>query len=480
MEQSGEHVTHGRTLVAGVDSSTQSTKIVVCDADTGAVVRTARAPHPDGTEVHPDRWWEAFEQAGGGGILDGVAALAVGGQQHGMVALDESGAVVRDALLWNDTRSARAAGDLTDELGGRSAWVDAVGLVLVPSFTVTKLRWLAEHEPENATRVARVVLPHDWLTGRILQQGNGFEQWTTDRGDASGTGYWSAATGEYRPDLLKRAFGRDLEVPHVLAPAEAAGRTSDGRLVAAGTGDNMGAALGLTLHPGDVVVSLGTSGTVFTPHRSAIRDETGAIAGFADATGHHLPLMCTLNAARVLTAAASMLGVDLTELDHLALQASPGAGGLSLLPYLDGERTPDLPDATGTLSGLTRSNSTPENLARAAVEGMLCNLVAGVDALRAHGVGVERILLIGGAAASRAVREIAPGLFRAPVVVPAPAEYVGVGAARQAAWALSGEADPPTWALEVDSAYAVGPGDEEAHAAVVARYQDLLARTHGR
>ncbi|MGO4596780.1 xylulokinase [Terrabacter sp. 2RAF25] len=480
MEHSGEHVTDGQILVAGVDSSTQSTKIVVCDAETGTVVRMARAPHPDGTEVHPDRWWEAFEQASGGGILDGVAAVAVGGQQHGMVTLDESDTVVRDALLWNDTRSAQAAGDLTDELGGPSAWVDAVGLVLVPSFTVTKLRWLAEHEPENAARVARVVLPHDWLTGRILQQGNGFDQWTTDRGDASGTGYWSAATGDYRPDLLERAFGRALAVPHVLEPAQAAGRTSDGMLVAAGTGDNMGAALGLTLHPGDVVVSLGTSGTVFTPHRSAIRDETGAVAGFADATGHHLPLMCTLNAARVLTAAASMLGVDLAELDRLALQASPGAGGLSLLPYLDGERTPDLPDATGTISGLTRANSTPENLARAAVEGMLCNLVAGVDALREHDVSVDRVLLIGGAAASRAVREIAPGLFRAPVVVPAPAEYVGVGAARQAAWALAGEADPPTWSLEIDSEYAVSPGDPEAHAAVVARYQDLLARTHGR
>jgi xylulokinase len=480
VEHAGAHVTGGQTLVAGVDSSTQSTKIVVCDADTGAVVRTARAPHPDGTEVHPDRWWEAFEQASSGGLLDGVAAVAVGGQQHGMVTLDDADEVVRDALLWNDTRSARAAADLTDELGGPSAWVDAVGLVLVPSFTVTKLRWLAQHEPDNASRVSRVVLPHDWLTGRILKQGNGFERWTTDRGDASGTGYWSAAKGDYRLDLLERALGRVVDVPHVLEPAEAAGRTADGMLVAAGTGDNMGAALGLTLHPGDVVVSLGTSGTVFTPHRSAIRDETGAIAGFADATGHHLPLMCTLNAARVLSAAASMLGVDLAELDRLALQASPGAGGLSLLPYLDGERTPDLPHATGTLSGLTRSNATPENLARAAVEGMLCNLVAGVDALRAHDVAVDRVLLIGGAAASRAVREIAPGLFRAPVVVPAPAEYVGVGAARQAAWALSGEQDPPTWSLRIDSAYAPAPGDEGPHGDVVARYQDLLARTHAR
>ena len=466
-----------RVLVAGVDSSTQSTKVVVCDAETGQVVRTAKAPHPDSTEVHPDRWWEAYSAASGDGILEGVSAIAVGGQQHGLVTLDEHDAVVRDALLWNDTRSAGAAADLTRELGGPAAWVDAVGSVLVGSFTVTKLRWLAEHEPANAARVARVVLPHDWMTGQILHYGGRFERWTTDRGDASGTGYWSAATGEYRPDLLELAFGRVLDVPEVLAPAAAAGHTSDGMLVAAGTGDNMGAALGLALRPGDVVVSLGTSGTVFTPHDHAIRDESGAIAGFADATGRHLPLMCTLNAARVLTAAASMLGADLEALDRLALEAESGAGGLSLLPYLDGERTPDLPEATGTLSGLTRSNATPANLARAAVEGMLCNLVAGVDALRDKGVQVDRVLLIGGAAASRAVRELAPGLFRAPVVVPRPAEYVGVGAARQAAWALSGAAEPPTWDLVVDSTYAVPPGDTSD---VLGRYAALLAQVHGR
>ncbi len=324
------------------------------------------------------------------------------------------------------------------------------------------------------------MLPHDWMTGRILQQGGGFTEWTTDRGDASGTGYWSAATGEYLPELLERAFGRVVDVPTVLAPSAQAGRTDGGMVVAAGTGDNMGAALGLSLQPGDVVVSLGTSGTVFTRHETAIRDDTGAIAGFADATGHHLPLMCTLNAARVMSAAATMLGVDLPTLDRLALEAGWGAGGLTLLPYLDGERTPDLPAATGTLSGLTRSNATPANLARAAVEGMLCNLVAGVDGLRDHGVAVDRILLIGGAAASRAVREIAPGLFRAPVVVPQPAEYVGVGAARQAAWALSGAQTPPEWELTIDSTYAAEPGSEAASADVVARYQALLGTVHGR
>src|ERR671932_1197252 len=202
-------------LVAGVDSSTQSCKVVVRDAGTGALVRSGRAPHPEGTEVHPDAWLTALTAATGaaGGLAD-VAALAVGGQQHGMVCLDEDGAVVRPALLWNDTRSADAARELTAELGGGEAWAEAVGLVPVASFTVTKLRWLAENEPDNAARTAAVCLPHDWLTWELAgRRGDGsaggrpgLDALVTDRGDASGTGYWSPITGEYRLDLLQRAF----------------------------------------------------------------------------------------------------------------------------------------------------------------------------------------------------------------------------------------------------------------------------------
>ena len=177
-------------LVAGVDSSTQSCKVVIRDADTGALVREGRAAHPDGTEVDPRAWWDALQVAiaAAGGLSD-VAALSVGGQQHGMVCLDDSGAVVRDALLWNDTRSAPAALELIDELGGPQQWADAVGSVPVASFTVTKLRWLATHEPANAQRTAAVCLPHDYLTWRL--KGGGLDALTTDRGDASGTGYWS-------------------------------------------------------------------------------------------------------------------------------------------------------------------------------------------------------------------------------------------------------------------------------------------------
>jgi xylulokinase len=429
-------------LVAGVDSSTQSTKVVVRDADTGALVREGRAGHPPGTEVDPAAWWTALAEATAGGLLDGVAAVAVGAQQHGLILLDDSGVPVRPALLWNDTRSARAAADLVSELGGPQAWADAVGTVPVASITVAKLRWVAEHEPETAARAHTALLPHDYLTWRLA---GGTSTPVTDRGDASGTGYWSPADGRYRPDLLERAFGRALEVPRVLDPAEAAGTTPDGVVLGAGTGDNMAAALGAGARPGDVVISIGTSGTVFAVHDLPTHDPSGAVAGFADATGRFLPLVCTLNAARVLTTTATMLGTDLPGLDSLALSSPAGAEGLVLLPYFEGERTPNRPDATAALAGLRLDNATPANVARAAVEGLLCGLADGLDALRDHGITAQRILLIGGGARSRAVQTVAASLFDVPVFVPAPGEYVADGAARQAAWALTGRAEPPSW-----------------------------------
>lgn len=458
------------TLVAGVDSSTQSTKVQVVDAASGAVVRSAAAPHPDGTEADPQAWWEAFRTATSGGLLDGVAAIGVGAQQHGMVVLDDDRAVVRPALLWNDLRSAPAARALTEELGGPEAWAAAVGLVPVASFTVTKLRWLAENEPASAVRARSVVLPHDWLTSQLLGPSAPL---VTDRGDASGTGYWSARTGEYREDLLVAAFGRALEVPSVLAPAERAGTAPDGVVVSAGTGDNMGAALGLGAAPGDVVVSVGTSGTAFAVHDDPVADPTGAVAGFADATGRHLPLVATMNAARVLGAAATMLATDLAGLDALALAAAPGAGGLVLLPYLDGERTPDLPGATGSLHRLTRAAMTPENVARAAVEGMLCGLADAVDALVRQGVAPRRVLLVGGGARSTAVRHVLPSLLGVPVVVPAPGEHVARGAARQAAWALTGAL--PDWRLEAAVHEPQGDGG-----AVRAAYAEVRQAVTGR
>ena len=434
-------------LVAGVDSSTQSCKVVVCDAETGAVVRTGHASHPEGTEVDPEAWWDALQTAiAAAGGLDDVAAVAVGGQQHGMVCLDSSGEVVRPALLWNDTRSAQAALDLIDELGGPQPWVDAVGLVPVASFTVTKLRWLRDAEPDNAARTAAVCLPHDYLTWRLAGAPS-LDALVTDRGDASGTGYWSPSTGDYRRDLLTLGLGHDVVLPRVLGPAESGLSMPSGALLGAGTGDNAGAALGLGAVAGDVVVSIGTSGVACAVADAPVGDVTGAVAGFADATGRFLPLVATLNAARVLDAACRMLGVSHEELSELALSAPAGAGGLVLVPYLEGERTPNKPDATGAIHGLRLETANPAYLARAAVEGMICGLADAVDAVRALGTPVERIILVGGAARSRAVREIASAVLGLPVSVPEPGEYVARGAARQAAWVLAGGAEPPEWPL---------------------------------
>ena len=439
-------------LVAGIDSSTQSCKVVVRDADTGAFARAGSAPHPDGTEVDPQAWWDALVEAvADAGGLDDVAAVSVAGQQHGMVCLDERGQVVRPALLWNDTRSAQAADDLIDELGGgehgRKSWADAVGSVPVASFTVTKLRWLADREPENAARVAAVCLPHDWLTWRLTGSDD-LDTLVTDRGDASGTGYWSPAAEEYRLDLLRRALTREVAVPRVAGPAEAVGHTATGALLGPGSGDNAAAALGLDAEPGGVVVSVGTSGVACAVAESPSADATGAVAGFADATGRYLPLVATLNAARVLDAAARLLGVDYEGLSRLALDTEPGADGLVLVPYLEGERTPNRPDATGALHGLRLVTATPGHLARASIEGMLCGLADGLDAIRSQGASVRRLILIGGGARSEAVRRIAPAVLGSTVTVPRPSEYVADGAARQAAWVLTGTASPPDWPLE--------------------------------
>ena len=445
------------TLVAGVDSSTQSCKVLIRDLSSGVIVRVGRATHPVGTEVDPEYWWTALQGAiaDAGGLAD-VAAISIGGQQHGMVVLDLTGRVIRPALLWNDTRSAPAATALIEEVGA-SALATRTGSVPVASFTITKLRWLADAEPQNAAKVAAIALPHDWLTWRLRGFGPDnpvLTELITDRSDASGTGYFNAATNAYDRDLLSRALRRDADdivLPAVLTPdgsrtiAVSSTAFPAHLLIGAGAGDNAAAAFGLGTGTGDVVVSIGTSGTVFGVTDTPAHDETGTVAGFAGAAGGFLPLVATLNAARILDATATLLGVDHTEFGRLALSAKPGADGLVLVPYFEGERTPNLPNATGSLLGLTLASATRPNLARAAVEGLLCGLAAGLDAITAHGIEAKRLLVIGGAAQNPAVAATAAQVFDLPVVIPEAAEYVAAGAARQAAWALTGE--HPRWPL---------------------------------
>ena len=436
-------------LIAGVDSSTQSVKIVIRAADTGELVREGRAPHPDGSEVDPIHWKNALDsaiaQAGG---LDDVAAISVGGQQHGMVALDESGEVIRPALLWNDTRSAAQAESLNSEMGGNKAIADAVGSVLVASFTASKVRWMAENEKKNADRVHSIALPHDWLSWQ-LQGGKDFSKLFTDRSDASGTGYFDPKSSTYRRDIFAKALLSDREVylPTIIAPSTFGGTTTTGIPIAPGAGDNAGAALGVQAEPGDVVISLGTSGTAFAVSTTSTHDSSGAVAGFADASGRFLPLVCTLNAARIFDAATTILGKTHDEVGALALSSAPGAHGLTLLPYFEGERTPNRPTATGVFSGMNIANSNPADIARAMIEGMLSGLADAVAALENLGVDIKRVLIIGGAAKNPAVGQIASALFGRPVLIPPAGEYVADGAAKQAAWALLGGATPPVWDL---------------------------------
>lgn len=470
--------------VAGIDSSITGTTVVVCDSDTGAVLRQGYAAHPvEGdakSEADPQDWLLSLGEAAKGGVLEGVQAIGVAGQQQGLLGLDADGGLVRPAMLRGDKRAQMQAADLVEALGGADRWAQAVGVVPTATHPVAKLRWLAQHEPESARRIAEVLLPHDWLVWQLLDRP---ARRCTDRGDVSGTGYWSAATGAYRHDLAVLALGHRVALPHVLGPAEPAGQTPEGLLISAGTGDTMAAALGLGVGLGDAVISLGVSGTVFAVHHEAVTDPSGVITSFADATGRHLPLVRTRNAVRVLRTTAGLLDTDLAGLSDLAMRSTPGAHGLVFLPYLEGEWTPSLPHTAGTLAGLRGDSMKPEHLARAAFEGMLCGLGDAMDVLRGRGVEVRRIFLLGPAGELPAVQAIAPALFGMPVVVPRPADYAALGAARQAAWALgavfgSGSAEePPPW--QSAEYRLLEPGDDLPVAqAVRQQYTAVRDETH--
>lgn len=475
-------------LVAGVDSSTQSTKVEIREADTGALVASARSPHPPTTppasEQDPNDWWGAlaacFSQIDDA-VLRNVRGLSIAGQQHGLVVVDPRGDVIRPAKLWNDTTSAGQAEALTRQLGPL-AWANRCGLVPVASFTITKLKWLAENEPDNFARVAMVMLPHDWLTWWLT--GNH----VTDRGDASGTGWWSGAVG-YRTDLLDLVVSNGDEwvpkLPTVLGPNEAAGTLrpqiadvlglSADVIVGPGTGDNMGAALGLGLRPGDVAVSLGTSGTAYAVANKPIADASGTVAGFADATGNYLPLVATLNATKVTDTVAGWLGTDAAGLSAAAL-AAPTTVHPILLPYFDGERTPNLPSASGQFVEL-RNDVTREQLARAAHQGVVCGLLAGVDAIAEAGVEIGSTLrLIGGGARSGAYQQVVADLWGSPIHVHAEGELVATGASVQAAAVASGSTvDQVTSTWDVGDSVLVEPAKDAEGQTIRAAYSEASA-----
>jgi xylulokinase len=430
-------------LVAGVDCSTQATKVLVVDPDTGSLEATGRAAHEvtgsgGARETDPELWWDALRaalaQSGRAAELD---AISVAGQQHGLVVTGAGGRPLRPAILWNDTRSAPEAADLTAALGGPAAWAERIGLVPVPSFTATRWAWLRSNEPEVADAARAVRLPHDFLTERLSGRA------ATDRGDASGTAWWSTRDERYSDEVLG-LIGLDRALlPDVLGPVETAGEVSAsaaealglraGALVGPGTGDNMGAALGLGAAPGQPVVSLGTSGTAYAVMEERTVDPSGTVAGFADASGRFLPLAATLNATLAVDRVAGWLGID--------RDAAAESTSVVVLPYLDGERTPNLPHAAGMIAGL-RHATTREEILLAAYEGAAASLIEALELLEGLGSGLDPeapLILIGGGARGSAWQRTVARLSGRRVQVPDADELVALGAATQAAACLSGE-----------------------------------------
>ena len=433
------------TLVAGVDSSTQSCKVEVRDADTGRCVGTGRAPHPPTSpprsEQDPTAWWDALAAARAeAGHEDDVAAISVAAQQHGLVVTDAAGTPLRPAKLWNDTESAPDAGWLLGQLdGGAPAWADACGSVPVAAFTITKLSWLHRSEPDVFGRMERVMLPHDWLAWRITGE------YGTDRGDASGTGYWSAAADDYRLDLLE-IVDADLDwaalVPPVLPPERALG-----------TGDNMAAALGLGLRAGDVVMSLGTSGTVFAVSDTPTHDASGAVAASPTRPGGTSRSCARSTRRRSPTrwragSAWTWRGSTRWRSPRLRVRVAPSCCRTST--------------ASGRPTARTRPGSSPGCVPTrgvrtsrvAAYEGVVCGLLDGLDALVAAGVDTsDRLFLVGGGARSAAYPQVVADLARRSVLVVEAEELVALGACVQSAARATGRP-----IAEIQSAWPLGRG----------------------
>lgn len=400
-------------------------------------------------EQHPSIWVEAMITAVRMALAeaavpgDAIACMGISGQQHGLVVLDAAGKVIRPAKLWCDTETAPDNDRVVAALGGPAAWFETVGIIPLTGYTISKLAFLADREPDDFARIAHILLPHDylnhWLTGAFV----------AEYGDASGTGFFDVRKRAWAPEVLwpiDRGSGRlAAALPKLIEPdaivgsltaaaAEALGLSTK-CLVAAGGGDNMMGAIGTgNVREGVVTMSLGTSGVVFSYSATPVLDPSGAVAPFCSSTGGWLPLVCTMNATNVTSGAAHMLGRDIGFVSEALEATAPGAGGISVLPFLNGERTPDLPTARGSIHGLSAVNMTPENLMRAMVEGVTFGVLAGLRRILGERTP-ERVFMIGGGARSQPWRQAVADMTGAEIVVPIGDEAGCLGAAIQSIWA---------------------------------------------
>lgn len=442
-----------RTLVIGIDSGTQSTKALAVNAATGKVEGSGSKAYglidglpPGAKEQDPATWMDAATDAVRQALRQAKAkpaetrALGVSGQQHGFVPLDKKGRVIRAAKLWCDTSTEAECKQITERVGGLKAALQAAGNAILPGFTAPKILWLKNHEPQNYQRLATVLLPHDYLNYRFTGRA------VMECGDASGTALLDVRRRTWSEPLIA-AVDDSLaaKLPPLISSEESVGRLQPSAaeelglteevLVSAGGGDNMMGAIGTgNTEPGVITASFGTSGTIYACAAEPIIDPAGEIAAFCDSTNRWLPLLCTMN----VTSATEMIRRHYRwthhQFENAAQSVDTGSDGLILLPYLEGERTPDLPDGTGVWLGVNRRTSQPGHFARAAMEGATLGMNYGLARLKKLGVSPDQIRATGGGAKSKLWRQIMADAFNAEVLTLQVEEGATYGAALQALW----------------------------------------------
>ena len=486
-------------MYLGIDCGTQGTKALLIDRE-GFAHGRGYAPHAlieraSGAREQDPAWWvEALRTAVRQAIPAGtdVRALGVSGQQHGLVVLDENQHVIRPAKLWNDTETAPQNQQLVDLFGGKQAWFQRFGIVPLTGYTVSKLLWLKKHEPENFARIRHILLPHEYLNFYLTGQ------LRAEFGDSSGTGFFDPRSRHWIPEILDAidggtghlraalpTLGPVDEPVGTLLPAVAAELGLPATtVVSAGGGDNMMGAIGTgNVREGVVTLSLGTSSTVYSFQSQPADDPTGNVAPFCSSSGGWLPLVCTMNATNVVTQTLQTLNRTVADIEPALAATAPGAGGLVFLPFLNGERTPDLPTARGTLTGLSATNWTPENLIRAAIEGVTFGVLNGLELMQ-RGRRVERILVIGGGSRSAAWRQLIANATGAIVEVPVEEEAGSLGAALQALYldrnGKESLAEITSRCVKVDSARSATPNAALAgpYQLAIASYSQQLTRLY--
>ena len=482
-------------LFIGIDSGTQGTKGVVFSREEGRILADAYTDHQlieniGGRREQEPAWWiEACETVIGRLLkqsnvsADMVCAIGVSGQQHGMVPLDASGQVIRPAKLWCDTETAPQCDQITANIGSQAKVVEIIGNSIAAGFTASKILWLKQHEPDSYERLATVLLPHDyinfWLTG----------QRKTEFGDASGTAYFDVSTRTWSEAILNaiddsgklqqclpELIPSDLPAGSIRSEIAAQFDLNPEVLVSSGGGDNMMAAIGTgNVSPGIVTASLGTSGTIYSYSAEPVIDPNGELAAFCSSSGGWLPLVCTMNVTVSTELTRGLLGRSLSDLNQLASSAAPGAEGILLLPYFNGERTPALPNATAVIFGLTSTNYNAANLARSSMEGATLGLRYGLEVLKQQGLRPTEVRLVGGGAKSPLWRQVVADVFNCPVVCPESAEAGAVGAALQAMWCYTRQKEGDVAISELTDRYIAldEPTRAVPDTSTAARYEEV-------